>query len=112
MSKRTTIRLVPLLQEELSSLAEEMDVSYNQLVNYALARFVESQKGISTLEERARRGSKSSFLSVMKKADRQQRRKAYDESKPIEDDQIPPGYTRKALIAWLEREKRRGSAAS
>lgn len=58
MSKRTTIRLVPPLQEELASMAEEMGVSYNQLVNYALARFVESQKGISILEERARRGVK------------------------------------------------------
>jgi len=112
MSKRTTIRLVPLLQEELSSLAEEMDVSYNQLVNYALARFVESQKGLSTLEERARRGSKTSFLSVLNKADRHQRRKSSDESNPIEEDRIPPGYTRKALIAWLEKEKRRSSTAS
>jgi len=52
MTKRTTIRLVPPLQEELSALAEEMSISYNQLVNYALARFVESQKGIAMLEER------------------------------------------------------------
>jgi predicted transcriptional regulator len=36
MAKRTTIRLVPPLQEDLSKLAEEMNVSYNQLVNYAL----------------------------------------------------------------------------
>ena len=112
MSKRTTIRLVPLLQQELSSLAEEMDVSYNQLVNYALARFVESQKGLSILEERARRGSKANFLGVLKKANRHQRRKPSNESNPIEEDRIPPGYTRKALIAWREKEKRRGSAAS
>jgi predicted transcriptional regulator len=50
MAKRTTIRLVPPLQEDLSKLAKEMHVSYNQLVNYALARFVEAQKGMATLE--------------------------------------------------------------
>ena len=52
MAKRTTIRLVPPLQEDLSKLAEEMKVSYNQLVNYALARFVEAQKGMAALEAR------------------------------------------------------------
>jgi len=93
-------------------LAEEMDVSYDQLVNYVLARFVESQKGISALEERARRGSKSRFLSALNDLERHKHRKASDEDKRIEDDEIPSGYSRKALIAWLEKEKRRASAAS
>ncbi|MDP6559273.1 MAG: hypothetical protein QF619_03965 [Candidatus Binatia bacterium] len=47
MAKRTTIRPIPPLQEELSHLAKEMGVSYNQLVNYALTRFVEAQKGLA-----------------------------------------------------------------
>jgi hypothetical protein len=33
----------------------------NQLVNYALARFVEAQKGLEIIEERARRYSRSSI---------------------------------------------------
>lgn len=36
-----------------------------QLVNYALTRFVESQKGISALEKRARRGSTPAFLKAL-----------------------------------------------
>lgn len=109
MSKRTTVRLVPPLQEELSSLAEEMGVSYNQLVNYALARFVESQKGIATLEERAGRGRKHGFENALKKADRKREASA---SEPAKQDRVPRGYAREAIIAWLEREKQRGSAAS
>lgn len=54
MAKRTTIRLVPPLQDALSALSEELGVSYNQLVNYALTRFVESQKNLAVLEARAR----------------------------------------------------------
>ncbi len=106
MTKRTTIRLIPPLQDDLSSLAEEMEVSYNQLVNYALTRFVESQKGISVLEKRGRRGSTQAFLKVLGKADRT------SSPNPAKEDRIPSGYNRKALIAWLEREKRRGSTAS
>ena len=103
MTKRTTIRLIPPLQEDLSTLAEEMGVSYNQLVNYALTRFVESQKGISVLEKRARRGSTGAFLKVLEKVDRA------NSSEAAKQDRIPSGYNREALIAWLEREKRRGS---
>ena len=106
MTKRTTIRLIPPLQEDLSNLAEEMGVSYNQLVNYALTRFVESQKGISVLEKRARRGSKRAFLKVLEKADRT------NSADPAKEDRAPSGYNREALIAWLEREKRRGTTAS
>ena len=109
MTKRTTIRLVPPLQDELSALAEEMDVSYNQLVNYALARFVESQKGIAVLDERARRGTKRGFANALKKADGKGRER---EAEPVDEDRIPSGYTRKAILAWLEREKQRGSQAS
>ena len=109
MTKRTTIRLIPPWQDELSALAEEMGISYNQLVNYALARFVESQKGLATLEERARRGSKRGFVNALKKADRKRRK---DNAEPADEDRIPSGYTREAIIAWLEREKRRGSQAS
>lgn len=109
MTKRTTIRLVPPLQEELSALAEEMGVSYNQLVNYALARFVESQKGIATLEQRARRGTTREFNRALKKVD-QKRRKSAPETP--DEDRIPSGYTRKAMIAWLQRQKERSSQAS
>ena len=106
MTKRTTIRLVPPLQEELSKLAEEMGVSYNQLVNYALARFVESQKGLSVLEQRARRGSKESFAKTLQKVDEHLRRSGASIALDAEDE-LPSGYTRKALIAWLEARKRR-----
>jgi len=96
MAKRTTVRLVPPLQEDLSKLAEELNVSYNQLVNYALARFVEAQKGLVMLEERARRGSRAAFLRALKKVDRQQR-------EPDTEDALPAGYSRQRLIARLER---------
>lgn len=109
MTKRTTIRLVPPLQEELSALAEEMGVSYNQLVNYALARFVESQRGLANLEERARRGTKRDFVNALKKADRKARK---GKPEPADEDRIPSSYTREAIIAWLERQKERGSQAS
>jgi len=99
MARRTTIRLVPSLQEDLSKLAEEMGVSYNQLVNYALARFVEAQKGLTVLEERARLGSCSAFLRALKKADRKERG-------PEAEDVLPAGYTRQALIARLKREQK------
>ena len=97
MAKRTTIRLVPPLQEDLSKLAEEMRVSYNQLVNYALARFVEAQKDLEVLEERARRGSRSGFLRALQKADRKKQ-------EPEADDALPTGYSRQALIAKLKKE--------
>lgn len=109
MPKRTTIRLVPPLQEELSELAEELGISYNQLVNYALARFVESQRGIATLEERARRGAEGAFSKALKKADRKARKSQVE---PVDDDRIPSRYSREAMIAWLERQKERGSQAS
>ncbi|HXV65186.1 MAG TPA: hypothetical protein VEK15_31115 [Vicinamibacteria bacterium] len=109
MTRRTTIRLVPPLQDELSALAEEMGISYNQLVNYALARFVESQKGIAMLEERARRGTKSGFVNALKKADRKRRK---EKAETAEGDRIPSSYTREAMIAWLERKKERDSEAS
>ena len=96
MAKRTTIRLVPPLQEDLSKLAEEMNVSYNQLVNYALARFVEAQKSLAVLEERARRGSRAAFLRALKKADRQRR-------EPDAEDALPAEYSRQMLIARSKR---------
>lgn len=97
MSKRTTIRLVPPLQEDLAKLAEQMQVSYNQLVNYALARFVEAQEGMTILEEKARRGSRSAFLRALKKADRKTKT-------PEGEDVFPVGYDRRALIARLKKE--------
>lgn len=97
------------MQDELQALAEEMGISYNQLVNYALARFVESQKGLATLEERARRGSKRAFANALKKADHKRGKK---QDEPVDEDRIPSGYTREAIIAWLEREKQRRSHAS
>ena len=96
MAKRTTIRLVPLLQEDLSKLAEEMHVSYNQLVNYALARFVEAQKGMATLEVRAKQGSRAAFLRALKKADRKKR-------DPEGEDIHPVDYSRQALIERLKK---------
>jgi len=92
MAKRTTIRLIPPLQEDLSQLAEEMNVSYNQLVNYALARFVEAQKNLAILEKRAHRGSRTAFLRALKKADRQRR-------EPDAEDALPTEYSRQVLIA-------------
>src|SRR5262245_52262354 len=97
MAKRTTIRLIPPLQEDLSKLAEEMQVSYNQLVNYALARFVEAQKGLTVLEERARQGSRAAFLHALKKADKKR-------IQPEGEDVLPAGYKRQALVARLKRE--------
>jgi predicted transcriptional regulator len=98
MSKRTTIRLVPALQQDLSELAEEMGVSYNQLVNYALARFVEAQKGLAIIEERSRRGSKVAFQRVLKKAQKR-------DEKPEDEDRLPNNYSRKAFLARLEKMK-------
>lgn len=97
MAKRTTIRPIPPLQEELSQLAKEMGVSYNQLVNYALTRFVEAQKWLAVLEERSRRASRPAFLRVLKKADRKKR-------EPVAEDVLPIGYSRQALIARLKRK--------
>lgn len=96
MAKRTTIRLVPLLQEDLSTLAEEMNVSYNQLVNYAVARFVEAQKGMAALEARARQGSRDAFPRALKKAERQKQ-------EPEGEDVLPGGYSRQALIERLKK---------
>ncbi len=96
MAKRTTIRLVPPLQADLSKLAEEMKVSYNQLVNYALARFVEAQKGMAALEARARQGSRAAFLRALKKADRKKH-------EPEGADVLPVGYARQALIERLKK---------
>ena len=110
MTKRTTIRLVPPLQEELSKLAEEMGVSYNQLVNYALARFVESQKGLSIIEQRARRGSKEAFSKTLQKVDEHLREGGASIALDAEDE-LPAGYTRKALLAWLKARKRRNEDA-
>jgi predicted transcriptional regulator len=98
VSKRTTIRLVPTLQKDLSELAEEMGVSYNQLVNYALARFVEAQKGLAIIEERARRGSRAGFQRVLKKARKR-------DKTPDKEDTLPRSYSRKAFLARLERMK-------
>lgn len=97
MSKRTTIRVVPPLQEDLAKLAEQLQVSYNQLVNYALARFVEAQGGMNILEEKARRGSRSAFFRALKKADRKTKA-------PEGEDVFPTGYERRALIARLKKE--------
>ena len=98
MSKRTTIRLVPTLQEDLSELAEEMGISYKQLVNYALARFMEAQKGLEVIEERARRASKIGFQRVLKKAQKR-------DKKPEKEDALPGDYSRKAFLARLEKMK-------
>ena len=98
MSKRTTIRLIPTLQKDLSALAEEMGVSYNQLVNYALARFVEAQKGLAIIEERAQRGTNTKFQRVLKKAGKR-------DQKPEEKDRLPSNYSRKAFLARLEKMK-------
>ena len=106
MTKRTTIRLIPPLQEDLSTLAEEMGVSYNQLVNYALTRFIESQKGVSVLEKRARRGSTRAFLKVLEKADRTNSRN------PAKENRIPSGYNRKALRRLARKGKAAGIDAS
>ena len=79
----------------MSKLAEEMKVSYNQLVNYALARFVEAQKGMAALEARARQGSRTAFLRALKKADRKKH-------EPEGADVLPVGYARQALIERLK----------
>ena len=96
MAKRTTMRLVPPLQEDLSKLAEEMNVSCNQLVNYALARFVEAPKGMAVLEVRAKRGSRAAFLGALKKAERKKH-------EPEGEDVLPVGYSRQALIERLKK---------
>jgi antitoxin component of RelBE/YafQ-DinJ toxin-antitoxin module len=102
MAKRTTIRLVPPLQESLAQLAAELGVSYNQLINYALTRFIASQEGLAVLETRARRGSRSAFLRALKKADRKKR-------EPRADDTLPADYSRQALIARLKRDQQRAT---
>jgi hypothetical protein len=75
-----------------------MGVSYNQLVNYALARFVEAQKGLEIIEERSRRGSKEGFRRVLEKA-----RKS--DKKPEKEDTLPSDYSRKAFLARLDKMK-------
>lgn len=95
MAKRTTIRLIPTLQADLTKLANDMGVSYNQLVNYALTRFVEAQKGLSVLEDRAQRGSRSAFRRALRKVDQKRLR-------PEPQDTLPPGYTRQAAITKLK----------
>ena len=106
MSKRTTIRLITPLQEELKELAVEMGVSYNQLLNYALTQFVESQKGLALMEARGRRGSRRAFLRVLRKADRQRGAAA-------PEDRLPPGYNRTLVhrrTKRLHKEIRVGKA--
>lgn len=105
MAQRTTIRLVPPLQKELVTLADEMGISYNQLVNYALARFVEAQKGLAVLEERAQRGQRRAFLRVLAKADRTKR-------EPDEADRLPARYNRQAFIAKLQRKEHRATGST
>jgi hypothetical protein len=102
MAQRTTIRLVPPLQQELVTLAGEMGISYNQLVNYALARFVEAQKGLAVLEERAQRGHRSTFLRALTKADRTKR-------EPDAADRLSAGYSRQAFIAKLQQKESRAT---
>ncbi|MGH9426327.1 MAG: hypothetical protein ACRD2L_08495 [Terriglobia bacterium] len=102
MAKRTTVRLVPPLQAQLIALAKEIGGSYNQLVNYALARFVEAQQGVAVLEERARRGSRPGFLNVLAKADRRKR-------EPETGDVLPASYRRQALKTKLRQEKNRAA---
>jgi hypothetical protein len=75
-----------------------MGVSYNQLVNCALARFVEAQKGYPVIEERARRGSDAAFRRVLKKAPKK-------DKKPENEDRLPADYSRKAFLARLDKMK-------
>jgi len=48
-------------------------------------------------------------VNALKKADRKRRK---EDAELVDEDRIPSGYRREAIIAWLERNKERSSEAS
>jgi hypothetical protein len=102
MSKRTTIRLIPPLQDALRELAAAMGVSYNQLVNYALTRFVETERILAKLQERASRGTSRDLRRALRKADRRS-------VPPDDEDRLPEGYDPARARQHLRRARSRSS---
>ena len=105
MSKRTTIRLIPPLQDALRALSAEMGVSYNQLVNYALTRFVDTQQVLARLQDRASRGSSTAFRRVLRKADRRS-------VPPSAEDRLPAGYDPAKARQHLKRARTRSNRSA
>jgi predicted transcriptional regulator len=83
MKQHSTIRLYPDLHDSLMRIAKHKGVSYNSLVNYALARFVTAEDAKQLMAERAKRGDQAKFFAVLAKADR-------SPSPPGENDELPP----------------------
>lgn len=68
MSNVMSLRVPKSLYEQVKELAKDEGVSLNQFVMLALAEKVATLQTIDYLEQRAARGSRGKFLSVLAKA--------------------------------------------
>jgi hypothetical protein len=74
------LRLQTSLFNELRSVAREEGTTMNQFINVAVAEKLATLRTETYFQERAARGNKHSFLSILEKAGQED---------PIDGDEIP-----------------------
>jgi hypothetical protein len=74
-----SLRLPESLHATARTLADQEDISLNQLITLALAEKVSALMTEEYLKERARRGSKTKFRRVLKKV---------PDVEPVEEDRV------------------------
>jgi hypothetical protein len=96
--KKTTVRLHEHIHDVLARMAEQQGVSLNQLINYALVRFVSFEEAYAMLEDRAQHARPGAIKQVLKHT-------ASQEGAPLYPaDRIPPGFDRRVFEQRIARE--------
>lgn len=98
--KKTTVRLNDQICTVLEQIAKKRGLSLNQLINYALVRFVSFEEAFQMLEERARQARGGAMRKVLRKT-------AARELSPLHpEDRVPTNFDRRALEKRIARETR------
>jgi hypothetical protein len=82
-----SLRIPDSLHRTLKDAAEQDGVSINQFVSLAVAEKLSALQTYNLIAEKAAKGSQGNFFEAMSMV---------PAGKPIEGDEIPPGYKRKA----------------
>jgi hypothetical protein len=82
-----SLRLPESVHRKLTELAQSEGVSLNQLISSAVAEKLAALMTEEYLQDRAKRASKTKFDAVLSRVPR---------GKPIDGDELPAGYSRRA----------------
>jgi hypothetical protein len=96
--KKTTVRLNDQVYSVLEHTAAKRELSLNQLINYALVRFVSFEEAFQMLEERAQQARPGAMRKVFRKT------AAHDLPPLHPEDHRPMSFNRRALDKRIARE--------